>query len=67
VADVVVQPSGTSLADLRPAALLFHELSAAGIPTEKLLTALCWVGTAAEETAARDYMRKAGYDTLAPP
>jgi hypothetical protein len=34
--DLVVQPSGCGLDDLRPAVLLFHELLAAGIPRERL-------------------------------
>lgn len=64
-ADLVVQPSGPSLADLRPAVLLFHELVQQKVPTSKLVIALCRVGSPAEEREARDYLARAGYDTLA--
>ena len=39
--DLVVQPSGCGLDDLRPAVLLFHELLAAGIMRDRLVVALC--------------------------
>src|SRR5581483_908593 len=38
--DLLVQPSGCGLDDLRPAVLLFHELLAAGIARERLVVAL---------------------------
>lgn len=63
-ADLVVQPTGTSLADLRPAVLLFHELTQQGIPPNKLAMALCRVGSPAEERDARDYISRAGYTAL---
>jgi chromosome partitioning protein len=64
--DLVVQPSGCGLDDLRPAVLLFHELLAAGIPRERLLVALCRTGGEGEEGAARRYVQKATYEVLGP-
>jgi chromosome partitioning protein len=63
-ATLIVQPSGASLDDLRPAVLLFHELFDAGIPRERLVVALCRILSEAEEDMARAYMAKAGYDVL---
>jgi len=63
-ATLIVQPSGASIDDLRPAVLLFHELVDAGIPRERLVVALCRILTEAEEDMARGYMAKAGYDVL---
>ena len=63
-AALIVQPSGASLDDLRPAVLLFHELVAAGIPRDRLVMALCRILSQAEEDMARTYMTKAGYDVL---
>lgn len=64
-AHIVVQPTGASLDDLRPAVGVFHDLvEHAKIPTTKLAFALCRVGTQAEENAARDYLRSAGYQVL---
>lgn len=64
VADLVVQPTGASLDDLRPAVREFHALVQAGIPTEKLVFALNHIGTANEESAAREYLGQAGYVVL---
>jgi chromosome partitioning protein len=63
-ADLIVQPSGGGIDDLDPAIILFHELVRAGIPHERLVMALCRIGTVAEETAARAYIEKAGYAVL---
>lgn len=63
-ATLIVQPSGASIDDLRPAVLLFHELVDAGIPRERLVVALCRTLTASEEDLARAYIAKAGYDVL---
>jgi chromosome partitioning protein len=65
VADLVVQPSGASVDDLRPAVREFHGLVKAGIPKEKLAFALNRIGTPAEEAEARGYIAEAGYETLA--
>lgn len=63
-ATLVVQPTSGSHDDLRPAVLLFHELTKAGIPKERLVIALCRVLSQAEEDMARSYLAKAGYDVL---
>jgi chromosome partitioning protein len=64
VADLVVQPSGASVDDLRPAVREFHALIKAGIAREKLIFALNRIGTAAEEAEARGYIAEAGYGAL---
>jgi chromosome partitioning protein len=65
VAHLVVQPTGSSVDDLRPAVREFHALVQEGIPKEKLAFALNRIGTAAEEGEARAYVGKAGYVALA--
>jgi chromosome partitioning protein len=64
VANLVVQPSGPSNDDLRPAVREFHALVKAGIPKGRLIFALNRVGTESEEEAARAYIREAGYAVL---
>jgi chromosome partitioning protein len=63
-ATLLVQPTGPSIDDLRPAVLLFHELVQAGIPRERLAVALCRVLSESEEDTARAYVTTAGYDVL---
>lgn len=63
-AALVVQPSGSSVDDLRPAILTFHELVREGIPRSRMAFALCRVGTDAEEAEARAYIIQAGYTVL---
>jgi chromosome partitioning protein len=63
-ANLVVQPTGASLDDLRPAVREFHALVKAGLPTERLAFALNRIGTAAEESEARAYLEEAGYKVL---
>lgn len=63
-ADLVVQPSGASLDDLRPAVREYHALVRAGIPRERLAFALNRIGTDAEEANARAYLEEAGYSVL---
>ena len=63
-ADLVVQPTGASADDLRPAVREFHALQQAGISSEKLVFALNRIGTEAEEQDTRDYIIEAGYITL---
>ncbi|MGF7213527.1 chromosome partitioning protein [Skermanella aerolata] len=63
-ADLIVQPTGASIDDLEPAVLLFHELVREKVPKASLVFALCRVSTDAEESEARDYIAKAGYETL---
>lgn len=65
VASLVVQPTGASLDDLRPAVREFHALTKAGIPTSRLTFALNRIGTDAEEAEARAYLGEAGYAVLA--
>lgn len=64
LADLVVQPTGASADDLRPAVREFHALVQAGIPKAKLAFALNRIGTEAEEAEARAYISEAGYDVL---
>jgi chromosome partitioning protein len=64
VADLVVQPSGASVDDLKPAVREFHALSQAGISKDKLVFALNHIGTPVEETEARAYIEEAGYAVL---
>ncbi len=64
VADLVVQPSGASVDDLRPAVREFHALIKAGIARDKLIFALNRIGTQAEEAEARGYIAEAGYAAL---
>ena len=59
-ATLIVQPSGASLDDLRPAVLLFHELVQADIPKERLVVALCRILSEAEEHMARAYVVEGG-------
>jgi chromosome partitioning protein len=63
-ADLVVQPTGASLDDLRPAVREFHALAKAGVPLDRLAFALNRIGTDAEEADARAYLAEAGYDVL---
>jgi chromosome partitioning protein len=63
-ASLVVQPSGASIDDLRPAVREFHALVKAGIPADRLRFALCRIGTDAEEADARTYLTEAGYKVL---
>jgi len=64
-ASLVVQPTGASLDDLRPAVREFHALVKAGIPHDRLAFALNRIGTDAEEVDARAYLAEAGYSVLA--
>jgi chromosome partitioning protein len=64
LADLVVQPTGASTDDLRPAVREFHALVQAGIPKAKLIFALNRIGTEAEEAEARAYINEAGYGVL---
>jgi chromosome partitioning protein len=64
VAHLVVQPTGSSVDDLRPAVREFHALIKEGIPKEKLAFAFNRIGTPAEEGEARAYVAKAGYAAL---
>lgn len=63
-ADLLVQPTGSSLDDLEPAVNVFHELVKEKIPARKLVFALSRLGTETEELEARDYITRAGYLVL---
>lgn len=65
VADLVVQPTGASVDDLRPAVREFHALVQAGIARDKLVFALNRIGTPTEEAETRAYITEAGYTVLA--
>ncbi len=62
--NLVVQPTGASLDDLRPAVREFHALMKADIPQERLVFALNRIGTINEETESRSYLVDAGYRVL---
>ena len=63
-ANLVVQPTGASLDDLRPAVREFHALAKAGVPPARLVFALNRIGTPAEEAETRAYLAEAGYAIL---
>jgi chromosome partitioning protein len=61
---LVVQPTGASADDLVPAVLSFHELVRGGVPSQRLVAAVCRVLTSGEEAVARAYVQHAGYAVL---
>lgn len=61
-ADLLIQPTGASRADLIPAIKEFNALKKAGIPTKKLLFVLTRLSTPAEAEAAQEYCQKSGYN-----
>jgi chromosome partitioning protein len=63
-ATLVVQPSGASLDDLRPAVREFNGLVKAGVSKKNLIFALNHIATDAEEQDARAYLTEAGYEVL---
>ena len=63
-ADLVIQPTGPSLADLKPSVNEFHSLVKAGINKKKLIFILNHLATKSEEQAAREYLTLAGYLVL---
>ena len=64
VADVVVQPSGPSVDDLRPVVRTWRELLQAGIQVSRLAVALNCVGSEAEEADARGFLHRADIAAL---
>ncbi|MCP3703406.1 MAG: ParA family protein [Alteromonas sp.] len=64
VANLVVQPTGASIDDLRPAVREFHGLVKAGIPITRLVFALNHIGTEVEANEAKAYTKEAGYEAL---
>lgn len=63
-ANLIIQPTGPSLADLKPAVNEFHSLFKAGIKKVKLCFLLNHLATQSEEQAAREYLTMAGYSVL---
>ena len=60
-ADLLIQPTGASRADLIPAVKEFNALKKAGIPTKKLLFVLTRLSTSAEAKAIQEYLTNTGY------
>jgi chromosome partitioning protein len=60
-ADLVIQPTGASRADLVPAVKEFNALKGAGIPRKKLLLVLTRFGSQAEIKAVRQYLTESKY------
>ena len=64
--DLVIIPTELAVDDLEPGALLAHDLLKASIPRQRIVFALCRVGTSDAEIAdARRYIGEAGYRVLA--
>ncbi len=63
-ANLVIQPSGASIDDLKPAVREFNGLIKAGVPKNRLVFALNHIATEAEEKDARNYLVEAGYNVL---
>jgi chromosome partitioning protein len=63
-ADLLIQPTGASLADLKPSVNEFHSLVKAGINKKKLVFVLNHLATHSEAEAAREYLTAAGYSVL---
>lgn len=63
-ANLLVQPSGGSLADLRPAIREFNELVRQGIPKDRLALILSRIRKETEEEAAKLYIQDAGYSLI---
>ncbi len=61
---LVVQPTGASFDDLRPAVLTFHELVRAGVPKERLVMAISRILSDGEEVQTRRAIEEAGYQAL---
>ncbi|CAG8582654.1 10771_t:CDS:2 [Racocetra persica] len=66
-ADLIIQPTGASRADLQPAVKEFHALKAAGINPKKLLFVINRVASLAEEKAAQNYLSQTGYQVVSLP
>lgn len=62
--DIMVLPTGASIADLRPTIRLMHELVAGGVARDRIVTALCRVNGASEVKFAKGYLAEAGFSTL---
>ena len=60
-ADLIIQPTGASRADLVPAVKEFNALVKAKISKKKLLFVLTRLSTLAEAKAVQEYLKKTGY------
>lgn len=63
-ANLIIQPTGASRADLIPTVKEFNALKQAGIPKNKLLFILNHIGSPAEEQIAQEYLQETGYSYL---
>src|SRR5262249_43005592 len=63
-AHLIVQPTGPSADDLRPAILAFHELIKEGVPKQRLVMAVCRTLSEAEDETVRAFVQDAGYAVL---
>lgn len=63
-ADLVVQPSGPSADDLRPAVREFRALEREGVSIARMVILLNCVGSDAEEADARAFIAQAGFEAL---
>jgi chromosome partitioning protein len=63
-ANLIVQPTGASRADLIPAVKEFHALKEAGVNKKKLLFLLSRIGSESEEEVGREYLKESGYNLL---
>ncbi|CAI2187254.1 8623_t:CDS:2 [Funneliformis geosporum] len=61
-ADLIIQPTGASRADLIPAVKEFNALAKAKIDQKKLLFVLTRLSTLAEAKAIQEYLKKTGYN-----
>src|SRR5262249_27824468 len=57
---LIVQPTGASADDLRPAVLTFHELTKEGIPKDRLAMAVCRTLSDGEDATVRAFVQDAG-------
>ena len=63
-ADLIIQPTGASRADLIPAVKEFNALVKAKINKKKLLFVLNHIGSKAESEIAQEYLKETGYSYL---
>ena len=63
-ADLIIQPTGASRADLIPAVKEFNALVKAKINKQKLLFILNHIGSSAESEIAQEYLKDTGYSYL---
>jgi chromosome partitioning protein len=63
-ANLITQPTGASLADLKLSVNEFHSLVKTGINKKKLVFVLNHLAAKSEEEAARKYLTMAGYSVL---